>query len=116
MDPQLTWIQPGGGVIVHLELAWGRLRRWYLKTFRKGYVARMRVGDPDDPLLRQVYLRHVRYRSFYPAKGQVHGLPVTTPRGCQAARWPAWAAWWPASRRAVLEEENPNGCGSRGVT
>ena len=42
MDPQLTWIQPGGGVIVHLELAWGRLRRWYLKTFRKGYVARMR--------------------------------------------------------------------------
>jgi len=31
------------------ELAWGRLRRWYLKKFRKGYVARMhalRRGDP----------------------------------------------------------------------
>ncbi|GAB4147055.1 MAG: phosphatidylserine decarboxylase family protein [Planctomycetaceae bacterium] len=41
MDPQLTWIQPGGGVIVHLELLWGRWRRFWLKTFRKGYVARM---------------------------------------------------------------------------
>jgi phosphatidylserine decarboxylase len=38
----MTSIQPGGGVIVHVELAWGRVRRWYLKTFRRGYVARMR--------------------------------------------------------------------------
>ncbi|HUG90591.1 MAG TPA: phosphatidylserine decarboxylase family protein [Planctomycetaceae bacterium] len=42
MDPRLTWIQPGGGVIVRLELAWGRWRRWFLKTFRRTYVARMR--------------------------------------------------------------------------
>ena len=42
MDPGLTWDQPGGGVIVHLELAWGRIRRWWLKTFRRGYVERMR--------------------------------------------------------------------------
>jgi phosphatidylserine decarboxylase len=42
MDPQLTWDQPGGGVIVHLELAWGHIRRWWLKTFRNGYVERMR--------------------------------------------------------------------------
>jgi phosphatidylserine decarboxylase len=42
MDPQLTNIQPGGGVVIQLELAWGRLRRWYLKTFRPSYVARMR--------------------------------------------------------------------------
>lgn len=42
MDPQLACIQPGGGWIIHLELAWGRWRRWYLKTFRPGYVARMR--------------------------------------------------------------------------
>lgn len=48
MDPQLTWIQPGGGVICQLELAWGHVRRWWLKTFRRGYVARMaktRRGD-----------------------------------------------------------------------
>eukprot|EP00913_Durusdinium_trenchii_P028431 g26659.t1 len=50
MDPQLTWIQPGGGVIVHLELLWGKWRRFWLKTFRKGYVARMaelRQGDEN---------------------------------------------------------------------
>lgn len=48
MDPQLTWIQPGGGVICRLELAWGRWRRFWLKTFRPGYVRRMaalRKGD-----------------------------------------------------------------------
>ncbi len=41
MDPQITSIQPGSGVIVRLELAWGHVRRWWLKTFRPEYVARM---------------------------------------------------------------------------
>ena len=48
MDPQLTSIQPGGGVVVRLELAWGRLRRWWLKTFRKAYVDRMAVLREGD--------------------------------------------------------------------
>lgn len=42
-------IQPGGGTCYRLELAWGRLRRWYLKRFRPGYVRRMaqrRRGSP----------------------------------------------------------------------
>ncbi len=41
-------VQPGGGKCYEIELAWGRLRRWYLKTFRRGYVVRMaalRLGD-----------------------------------------------------------------------
>jgi hypothetical protein len=33
-----------------------------------------------DPLLRQVYLRHLRYRPFYPAKAAIHGRSMTTPR------------------------------------
>ncbi len=41
MDPQLKWIQPGGGVVCKLELAWGHWRRFWLKTFRPGYVRRM---------------------------------------------------------------------------
>lgn len=41
MDPQLTTIQPGGGVIIHLEQFWGRLRRLFLKTFRRSYVRKM---------------------------------------------------------------------------
>jgi phosphatidylserine decarboxylase len=50
MDPQLTTIQPGGGYVIKLELFWGRLRRAYLKTFRRGYVERMsqlRKGDEN---------------------------------------------------------------------
>lgn len=34
-------IQPGGGVCYRIELAWGGLRRWYLKRFWPGYVGRM---------------------------------------------------------------------------
>jgi phosphatidylserine decarboxylase len=48
MDPQLTCIQPGGGWVIRLELAWGHWRRWYLKTFRAGYVARMRSLRQGD--------------------------------------------------------------------
>lgn len=48
LDPQITWDQPGGGVIVHLELVWGHVRRWYLKTFRRGHVERMRLLRRGD--------------------------------------------------------------------
>jgi phosphatidylserine decarboxylase len=57
MDPQVRSIQPGGGVVMRLELAWGRIRRFWLRTFRPGYVRRMaatRKGDhnpcPHDVL------------------------------------------------------------------
>lgn len=48
MDPQITSIQPGGGVCLRLELAWGHVRRRYLKTFRPRYVARMRATRQGD--------------------------------------------------------------------
>jgi phosphatidylserine decarboxylase len=41
LDPQLTTIQPGGGVCMQIELAWGYVRRWLLKRLFPGYVARM---------------------------------------------------------------------------
>ncbi len=41
LDPQVTTIQPGGGICMQIELAWGALRRAYLKTFRRGYVRKM---------------------------------------------------------------------------
>lgn len=50
-------VQPGSGVCYRFELAWGRWRRFYLKTFRKGYVRRMQsamrgsaVGAPHELL------------------------------------------------------------------
>jgi phosphatidylserine decarboxylase len=41
LDAQLTTIQPGGGVCMSFELAWGHVRRRLLRTFRPGYVKRM---------------------------------------------------------------------------
>ena len=34
-------VQPGGGVCYRIELAWGRWRRWWLRSFRPGYVRAM---------------------------------------------------------------------------
>jgi phosphatidylserine decarboxylase len=48
LPANITSVQPGGGFCYRLELAWGRLRRRYLKRFRPGYVRRMaelRTGD-----------------------------------------------------------------------
>jgi phosphatidylserine decarboxylase len=41
MDPAIRSIQPGGGVCMGIELGWGRLRRGYLRLFRRGYLRRM---------------------------------------------------------------------------
>ncbi len=41
LDPQIKTIQPGGGVVMSLELAWGSLRRKLLRTFFPAYVQRM---------------------------------------------------------------------------
>lgn len=41
-------VQPGGGNCYEIELAWGRLRRWYLKTFRRDYVKRMAASRRGD--------------------------------------------------------------------
>lgn len=49
MDPRIRDIQPGGGVIIRLEKAWGIWRRWWLKRFRPKYVARMQACRQGDP-------------------------------------------------------------------
>jgi len=41
-----------------------------------GVLARM---GKADPLLRKVYIRHIRYRDFYPAKSRLVSPPTTTP-------------------------------------
>lgn len=42
-------------------------------------AAVLRRMGKADPLLRHVYLRHVRYRPFYPAKAGLHSVPVEVP-------------------------------------
>lgn len=57
LPPNITSVQPGGGVCYQIELAWGRCRRWYLRCFRRAYVQRMAerrrgsaAGAPHDVL------------------------------------------------------------------
>jgi len=57
-------VQPGGGMCYRMELAWGRWRRWRLKTFRPGYVRRMaerRRGSSDGAPHEIVDPRDLKY-------------------------------------------------------
>ena len=45
-----------------------------------GAVAILSRMGRFDPMLRQVYVRHVKYRAFYPAKGRVRGETAATPK------------------------------------
>ena len=70
-DQPLPSIQPGGGAVMRLELAWGHLRRFYLWTFRRGYVhrmQRMRKGDVNQcphPVVDSRDLKFYRNRPGY---------------------------------------------------
>jgi phosphatidylserine decarboxylase len=44
----ITSAQPGGGTCMGLELAWGRLRRWFLRGFRPAYVREMAAKRQGD--------------------------------------------------------------------
>lgn len=79
LDPQMTSIQPGGGWCMRLELAWGKWRRLWLRTFRRGYVAGMRekrrgtpVGVPHDVL-------DPRDVKFYRNQGDFGWAPADDP-------------------------------------
>jgi phosphatidylserine decarboxylase len=41
MDPHITDIQPGGGIVIGIEQFWGKFRRAWLSTCRSSYVRRM---------------------------------------------------------------------------
>ena len=42
LPPELTSIQPGGGYVMRLELAWGHVRRAWLHAVGRRYIERMR--------------------------------------------------------------------------
>lgn len=45
-----------------------------------GSVAALQRMGKADPLLRPVYLRHIRYCAFYSAKSGLHGENTETPK------------------------------------
>lgn len=49
-------------------------------VFWLGAIAVVTRMGKADPVMRHVYLRHVRYGSFYPAKSQLHARYQQVPR------------------------------------
>ena len=47
-------------------------------AFWVGAMAALQRMGKADPLLRHTYLRHIRYRSFYPAKSGLHSQTLST--------------------------------------
>jgi type IV secretory pathway TrbD component len=64
--------------ILGLSLAtwWGVI---VAALFWVGAVAALQRMGKADPLLRQVYMRHVRYQNWYPAKSGIRSVCATAP-------------------------------------
>ena len=74
----LVTIMITGGLAFSLATWWGIGLAAVLWIGSMGAVQRM---GKADPLLRPVYLRHIQYRDFYPAKSGLHGRVAETPKG-----------------------------------
>jgi type IV secretion system protein TrbD len=48
-------------------------------VFWIGSVGALQRMGKADPLLRHIYLRHIRYSVFYPAKSGLHAVSAETP-------------------------------------
>jgi type IV secretion system protein VirB3 len=65
-----------GGLAFSLASLWGVLLAVALWVVSVAVLQRM---GKADPLLRPVYMRHIHYREFYPAKGGLHCQSAETP-------------------------------------
>lgn len=74
----LVMVMIAGGLAFSLASWWGIGLAAALWVASMGALQRM---GKADPLLRPVYLRHIRYTDFYPAKSGLHGQTTETPSG-----------------------------------
>jgi phosphatidylserine decarboxylase len=79
IDAAISSIQPGGGVGMRCELAWGYVRRWLLKTLRPGYVARMRATRRGDHNACPHEVLDPRDVKFFRNQGGYYWLPEDDP-------------------------------------
>ena len=74
----LVVIMIAGGLAFSLATLWGiglAVALWI------GSMAALQRMGKADPLLRHVYLRHIRYTAFYPAKSYLYSPSSETPAG-----------------------------------
>ncbi len=69
-------------VLTAVSLAFS-LGTWWGLALAVGFwlstVAVLQRMGKADPQLRQVYIRHIRYHAFYPAKSGIHSRCLQTP-------------------------------------
>jgi len=71
--------------LISVSLAFSLATLWGIGlsvAFWVGSVAVFQRMGKADPMMRHVYVRHIRYRSFYPAKSGLLSTCLQTP-----ARW-----------------------------
>lgn len=69
-------------VLIAVSLAFSLASFWGIAVsigFWIGAVAVLQRMGKADPMLRQIYMRHIRYRPFYPAKSGVLSTCLQTP-------------------------------------
>ncbi|HTW64662.1 MAG TPA: conjugal transfer protein TrbD [Bryobacteraceae bacterium] len=70
-------------ILISISLAFSLASWWGIVlsvSFWVGAVAVLQRMGKEDPLLRHIYLRHVRYRAFYPAKSGLLSRCLSVPR------------------------------------
>src|SRR3954462_5138425 len=72
----LITMMVSAGLAFSLAPLWGI--GWAVLFWIGSMAALQRMGKAD-PLLRHVYLRHIRYTAYYPAKSGLHGQNTETP-------------------------------------
>ena len=73
-----------GSLLTSVALAFSLASWWGVAMAAGWYIGAMsvlkRMGKAD-PLLRQVYMRHIRYRPYYPAKSGLYSRCLQPPMG-----------------------------------
>ena len=70
-------------ILIAVSLAFSLASLWGIGLSIGFWVAAIAVFQrmgKADPMMRQIYLRHIRYRTFYPAKGGLFSTCLQPPR------------------------------------
>jgi type IV secretion system protein TrbD len=69
-------------ILIAVSLGFSLATWWGLglaASFWLGAIAVLQRMGKADPLLRPIYLRHIRYAAYYPAKSGLHSDGLQTP-------------------------------------